>query len=86
MAGVEDERRVTALEYGISGEELDRVMSVFDRFDTDKSGTISGEELGNIVTELGLSKTKEEVDAILKEADVSGDGSVDWAEFCKVRV
>ena len=62
-------------------EELLEAFKVFDR---DGSGTISSEELRHVMTNLGEKLTEKEVDEMLKEADVNGDGEIDFDEFLKM--
>merc|ERR1712187_1057217 len=48
-------------------------MGVFDR---DGNGFISAAELRHVMTNLGEKLTDEEVDEMIREADVDGDGQV----------
>ncbi|XP_042314739.1 calcium-binding protein 4 [Sceloporus undulatus] len=54
----------------------------FREFDTDGDGSISGAELRQAVTALlGEQLKAQEVDEMLKDVDLNGDGSVDFDEF-----
>ena len=46
----------------------------------DGNGFISAAELRHVMTNLGEKLTDEEVDEMIREADVDGDGQV----FCKI--
>ena len=55
-------------------QELRAAFRVFDR---DGSGTISADELRQVMKSLGENLTEDEIDEMLKEADSNGDGSID---------
>ena len=57
------------------------ILEAFKVFDVDGSGTISCEELVRILTNLGEKVTKEQVEAMIKEVDVDGDGNLDYSEL-----
>merc|ERR1712224_784851 len=59
-----------------SEEELKEAFRVFDK---DVNGFISAAELRHIMTNLG-----EEVDEMIREADIDGDGQINYEEFVKV--
>ena len=62
-------------------EELQEAFKVFDR---DQNGYISSHELRHTMTNLGENLTPEEVEEMIKEADIDGDGQVDYQEFVKM--
>jgi calmodulin len=62
----------------------EEIMEAFKVFDKDGSGFISAAELKNIMTNLGEKLTDEEVDEMVREADVNGDGQIDYEEFVKM--
>ena len=62
--------------FGKIGE--DRLAEAFDRLDSDDSGYISTE---NLTEMLGPDFPKEEIDEIIREADLYGDGRISYAEF-----
>ena len=47
-------------------------------FDKDGNGYISAAELRHVMTNLGEKLTDEEVDEMIKEADIDGDGQVNY--------
>ncbi|XP_062372508.1 calcium-binding protein 1-like isoform X1 [Sardina pilchardus] len=58
------------------------LRSSFQQFDTDGDGKISQEEMKEAVkTLLGEKLKKGELEEILKEIDLNGDGTVDFDEF-----
>ena len=61
-----------------------QLQEMFRVFDKDGNGTISSTELRQAITELGMSVTDEEADRMISNADVDGDGNIDFAEFSKI--
>eukprot|EP00741_Cyanophora_paradoxa_P003358 tig00000692_g3264.t1 len=59
----------------------EEIMDAFRVFDKEGSGYITTVELRHIMTNLGEKLTDEEVDEMIREADVSGDGKVNYADF-----
>ena len=49
-------------------------------FDRDGNGFISAAELRHVMTNLGEKLTDEEVDEMIREADVDGDGQINYEE------
>lgn len=47
-------------------------------FDKNNDGVISSTELRRVMTNLGEKLTDEEVDDMIKEADIDGDGMVNY--------
>lgn len=64
-----------------SEEELREAFKVFDK---DGSGDISAAELRHVMTSLGEKLTDEEVDEMIREADVDGDGKVNYEGQCRL--
>nr|POF08019.1 calmodulin-related protein [Quercus suber] len=64
-----------------SEEELKEAFRVFDK---DQNGFISAAELRHVMTNLGEKLTDDEVDEMIREADVDGDGQINYEEFVKV--
>lgn len=62
-------------------EELKEAFRVFDR---NGDGFISAPELRLVMTNLGEKLTDEEVEDMIKEADLDGDGLVNYDEFVTV--
>ncbi|KAK0610155.1 hypothetical protein B0T17DRAFT_546014, partial [Bombardia bombarda] len=60
------------------------LLNAFRVFDQDGSGTISTEELRNVLRSLGESLTDAELDEMVQMADKNGDGHIDYAEFAQI--
>lgn len=49
------------------------------------TGFISAAELRHVMTNLGEKLSDSEVEEMIREADVDGDGQINYDEFVKVR-
>lgn len=62
----------------------EEVRVAFEFFDLDGNGFISVTELKQVALELGEELTEGEIDEMIREADVDGDGQVDFNEFLRM--
>jgi calmodulin len=62
----------------------DEVINAFRVFDKDANGLISSSELRHLMTTLGDKLTDEEVDEMIREADIDGDGYINYEEFVRM--
>jgi len=60
------------------------LIEAFKVFDKDGNGFITSQELRHVMTNLGEKITQEEADSMIKEADLDGDGRIDYEEFIKM--
>uniref|UniRef100_A0A665UQZ5 Calcium binding protein 5b n=1 Tax=Echeneis naucrates TaxID=173247 RepID=A0A665UQZ5_ECHNA len=64
---------------------LKELKDAFREFDIDGDGSITSDELRNAMIKLlGEHTSKNEIDAVVREADNNGDGTVDFEEFVKM--
>ncbi|KDQ10733.1 hypothetical protein BOTBODRAFT_36048 [Botryobasidium botryosum FD-172 SS1] len=56
----------------------------FKVFDKDGNGYISAAELRHVMFHLGEKLSDSEVDEMIREADVDGDGQINYEEFVKM--
>lgn len=69
-----------------SNDEEAELKEAFRVFDKDGNGVISADELRHVMTSLGEKLTDEEVTEMIREADVNGDGQINYEEFVKMMV
>ncbi|EFC50789.1 flagellar calmodulin [Naegleria gruberi] len=62
-------------------EEIKEAFKVFDK---DGNGFISAQELRHVMCNLGEKLTDEEVDEMIREADIDGDNQINYTEFVKM--
>lgn len=62
------------------------IREAFRIFDKDGNGIISAAELRHVMTNLGEKLTDDEVDEMLREADIDGDGEINYQEFARMIV
>jgi len=65
----------------LTSEEITGLKEMFSAFDTDKSGTITIDELQKGLTKKGASATLVELTALMQSMDVDGSGELDYEEF-----
>ncbi|KAJ9169099.1 hypothetical protein P3X46_020566 [Hevea brasiliensis] len=65
----------------LSEEEIKGLKAMFTNMDTDKSGTITYEELKTGLARLGSRLSETEVKQLMEAADVDGNGTIDYIEF-----
>ncbi|KAK7285125.1 hypothetical protein RJT34_19885 [Clitoria ternatea] len=62
----------------------EELKDAFRLFDKDQDGYISPSELRSAMRTVGEKVTDEEVELMVKEADLDGDGLVDYQEFVRI--
>merc|ERR1712106_1088338 len=73
----------------IGDKELDELHNAelkeaFDAFDKDGSGAISAEELLEVMRAMGQNPTEDEVLNMMMEADLDGNGTIEFPEFLQL--
>ena len=59
-------------------------LAEFQIFDKDGSGTVSAQELKEVLKKFDVDISDETLDGMIKEADQDGDGSINYTEFIKI--
>ena len=72
------------LQTKMSKDELAEFREIFDLVDKDKGGSISRDELGELMDTLGIRASKEEIDLMINEIDEDNNGEIDFEEFVAV--
>jgi calmodulin len=62
----------------------EQLIETFKVFDRDGNGLLSGQELKYVMAVVGEVLTDTEVDELIKQADVDGDGFINYQEFVKM--
>ena len=61
--------------------EIEHFRNTFKVFDINNDGTITIDELENVLRSMGQNPTREELVDLMNEADIDGNGSIDEHEF-----
>ncbi|KAK4238776.1 hypothetical protein C8A03DRAFT_33172 [Achaetomium macrosporum] len=62
-------------------DQIEQYKQVFEIFDKDGTGDITAAELGNVMKELGLNPSDEELQDLINEVDTNKDGVISFDEF-----
>ena len=62
----------------------EEILEAFKVFDKDGNGCICASDIRHIMTNLGEKLSDEEVDEMIREADIDGDGQINYEEFVKM--
>ena len=65
-------------------DKEEEVINAFRVFDKDGDGVISTADLVHYLTTLGDILTDEEVEEMIKEADIDGNGNINYEEFVRL--
>ena len=65
----------------IPDSRLKEYREAFELFDKDKDGTISAKELANVMKSLNQDPSEHELNEMIKEVDLDGNGCIDFEEF-----
>ncbi|KAM7479595.1 hypothetical protein LguiA_027808 [Lonicera macranthoides] len=60
------------------------IKEAFKVFDIDKSGFISAAEIKQVMSNLGQKLSEKNVNRMIREADIDGDGQINYEEFAKM--
>merc|ERR1719193_1578463 len=61
--------------------EEEEIRMIFRVFDRNKTGFIDVDELRAVMKDLGECVSEDDLDAMMKEADVAGNGVISYDEF-----
>lgn len=65
-------------------DSTQEIKEAFRVFDKEGKGYISAADLRNVMTNLGEKLTDEEIDEMIREADIDGDGLINYEEFVQM--
>lgn len=60
------------------------IRAAFEHFDKDGSGTISAEELHQVLNKMGRNYSSDEIDAMIARVDADGSGTISIDEFTEL--
>jgi len=68
----------------LTDEQIDEFKEAFNLYDKDGDGTITTSELGTVMRSLGQNPSEAELQDIINEVDVDGNGIIDFTEFLEM--
>ncbi|KAK8702109.1 hypothetical protein V6N13_020478 [Hibiscus sabdariffa] len=74
----------TSMADTLTGDQISEFREAFNLIDKDSDGYITMEELATVIQALDVNPTKEEVQGMMSEVDVQGNGTVDFDDFLKI--
>lgn len=71
-------------ELKLTDQQILEFEEAFKLFDKDGDGHVTATELEIVFQTLGQKPSKEELDSMISEVDTSGNGEMEFHEFCKL--
>ena len=68
----------------LDSEQIASYQVMFEKYDTDKNGSIDIEELNEMLKSCGITMTQDELQDIIAEFDTDNNGSIDFEEFVQI--
>ena len=65
-------------------QQEEEVINAFRVFDKEGNGLIQTDELKHIMMTIGDKMTEDEADEMIHEADIDGDGTINYEEFVRM--
>ena len=68
----------------LSEEQIAEYQEAFSLFDKDGDGKITAKELGTVMRSFGTNPTEPELQEMIDEVDVDGNGTIEFSEFLAI--
>jgi len=67
-----------------SEDKMSEIKALFDKFDSDSSGSLDREQLQKALSDAGITLSENELTDFTKSVDTDGDGLIDFKEFLQI--
>lgn len=67
----------------LTAEEIEACRTTFDKFDSDKQGSISINELKKLLSAMSMNLSDEELYVVITFIDADGSGEIEFKEFLR---
>eukprot|EP01083_Nonionella_stella_P013487 37948_1 len=81
---LESDAQVALHGHELTQDEITELREIFNLVDEDRGGSISKEELQQLMATVGIHTTQAEIDQIVAEIDKNNDGEIQFEEFVAV--
>ncbi|CAH8655664.1 unnamed protein product [Dicrocoelium dendriticum] len=68
-------------EHHLTKERLHELREIFRIIDRDRGGTVSGQELGDLIRLVSSNCSETKTKILMRRADINGDGEIGFDEF-----
>jgi len=72
------------MSHGLTEDQIADLQASFDLFDIDGSGSISGQELKQVMRRFGQAPSDKDVQEMIDRVDKNGDNEIDFNEFIEL--
>lgn len=70
--------------FSMTEKMISQYREAFETFDLDKDGNLNLKELGDVMKEVGYPLKENDLDDIIGEVDIDGNGHVDFKEYIQL--
>merc|ERR1719515_505266 len=65
----------------LTEQQIEQLKVAFSLFDKDGDGVVTTKELGTLMRSLGQNPADRDLEAMINEVDIDGNGTIDFPEF-----
>ena len=81
---IKPQKKIGKASKNLSEEKIAEFQCAFELFDKDHDGFITTKELATVIADLGQTPSQNDLNEMIKEVDLDGNGSIDFNEFLEL--